>query len=411
MQRSALIILGCVAAVLATAVWFAASDADASSNPNATQSGATQASNTSALADLSKNKAENSNANSNPNSPLSAEGQRNRQEQLVFWQGRYERAEQVYAHYRDSTRYPPESHPISEHPDQVRPFATIKEDTKLRNAKGDVVAGIKLRTTQERVFASGADTVKLTVAAMDETGALLPITITSAEARSLAESKTLTNIVQVPLVFDDLGQGADSVAADNTFSTRLAPAAQGFAGYAGTVRVVVKINAKGQEGVAQFDVVYSPEVPATWGSVREALEAGSLNLYVKAQVKKAGRYVVSARIDDANGVPFALLQFNDEVAAGPAEFKLHLFGALVRDKKPAFPLRLRDVDGFLLYPDRYPDRAMMARLPDVVHTTARYSTDAFSPAEWTSEERERYLAEYGKDAETAKTNVDRLLAK
>ena len=92
MQRSALIILGCVVAVLATAVWFAASDADASSNPNATQSVATQASNTTAVTDLSKNKAENINANSNPNSPLSAEGQRNRQEQLVFWQVRYERA-------------------------------------------------------------------------------------------------------------------------------------------------------------------------------------------------------------------------------------------------------------------------------------------------------------------------------
>ncbi len=55
--------------------------------------------------------------------PYSAAGVQSRQEQLVLWRTRHERAEQVYASYRDSTRYPFESRPISEHPDQVRPFA------------------------------------------------------------------------------------------------------------------------------------------------------------------------------------------------------------------------------------------------------------------------------------------------
>lgn len=84
------------------------------------------------------------------------------------------------------------------------------------------------------------------------------------------------------------------------------------------------------------------------------------------------RCVVSGRVDDANGVPFALVQFNDEVATGSREFKLQVFGALVLDKRPAFPLRLRDVDGFLLIPDKFPDRATMARQPGVVHTSANY---------------------------------------
>jgi hypothetical protein len=88
-----------------------------------------------------------------------------------------------------------------------------------------------------------------------------------------------------------------------------------------------------------------------------------------------------------------------------------VFGALVLDKNPAFPLRLRDVDGFLLIPDKFPDRFTMARQAGVVHTSARYARDRFSSAEWTSEERTRYLTEYGKDAETARRQVEDLSGK
>jgi hypothetical protein len=92
--------------------------------------------------------------------PYSAAGLQSRQEQLALWRGRYERAEQTYASYRDATRYPYDSRPIVEHPDQVRPFAPISEELKMRNANGDVVEGIRLRTSQERVFLSGKESVK-----------------------------------------------------------------------------------------------------------------------------------------------------------------------------------------------------------------------------------------------------------
>lgn len=340
--------------------------------------------------------------------PFSPEGQRQRAAQLVLWQGRFERAEQTYNHYRDATRYPHESRPLAEHPDQVRPFDAIAEDNKLRGANGEPVKGVKLRTTQERVFASGADTVKLTVQAVDDTGAALGLRINSASAQSVPEGKTLSQVIQNNINFVDDGQGADSAAGDGTYSTRLAPKDQGFANHAGTVRVLVKLSAGGQDGVAHFDVIYNPDVPAKWVGVREAIEAGSLNFYFKAQVAQAGRYIASARVDDANGKPFALLQFNDVVATGEREFKMHVFGALVHDMRPAFPLRVRDVEGFLLIENRFPDRALMARQNGVVHTSGRYSVDNFSPKEWSSEERERYLAEYANDAEVARQQLARL---
>ena len=340
--------------------------------------------------------------------PYSAAGLQARQEQLALWRGRYERAEQIYASYRDATRYPYDSRPISEHPDQVRPFAPIAEELKLRNANGDVVKGVRLRTSQERVFLSGTESVKFSVAAVDENDRSLPLVIRSAQAQSIPDSRTPIRLVQANVIFSDDGAGADDTSGDGTYSGRLTPAAQGFQNFGGTVRLLVEMAVDGQQGVAHFDVVYTPDVPATWAGVREALEAGSLNFYLKANVRLAGRYVVSARVDDANGVPFALLQFNDEVAAGSREFKLQVFGALVLDKSPAFPLRLRDVDGFLLVPDKFPDRATMARQTGVVHVSAVYPKSRFSSAEWSSEERQRYLTEYGSDADIARRKLEEL---
>lgn len=340
--------------------------------------------------------------------PFSAAGLASRQEQLALWQQRYERAEQVYSSYRDATRYPHESRPLSEHPDQVRPFDPVSEDKALRDAAGKAVKGIRLRTTQERVFLGGAESVKFTVSAVDDKGNPVALVVNNARAQTIPDTTALISVISAEVPFSDNGTDADAAASDGTYSARLTPSAQGFAQHAGTIRLLAQVTAQGETGVAHFDVVYAPLVPATWAGVREAVEGGSLNFYLKAQVKVAGRYVVSARVFDAKGAPFALLQFNDEVPAGTAEFKLNLFGALIRDKNPAFPLRLVDVDGFLLQADTFPDRALMARQGGVVHTSQRYSTDSFSPAEWTSQERERYLAEYGRDVQEAQDQLDRL---
>jgi hypothetical protein len=406
MQRSVLISLGLVVVALCGLAGYMALSSD-ETNANAKAQGDAVAVPASVPSPEASSGLGIATANA-ATSPLSPEGQRNRQAQLAVLRSRYERAEQTYAHYRDATRYPHESRPLLEHPDQVHPFATISEDAKLRGANGEPVKGMRLRTTQERVFASAADTVKLTVQAVDDQGAALPLAISSTSAQSVAESKVLAQSIRTNISFADDGQGADSAAGDNTYSTRLSPREQGFGSYAGTVRVLVQFVANGQQGVAHFDVVYNPEVPATWVGVRETVESGSLNFYFKVQVNQAGRYVTSARVDDANGKPFALIQFNNEVAAGLQEFKMQVFGALIQDKQPAFPLRVRDVEGFLLLADRFPDRSLMSRQAGVVHTSSRYNLDRFSSAEWTSEERERYLAEYARDAEQAREQLTRL---
>jgi hypothetical protein len=341
--------------------------------------------------------------------PFNAEGMRLRREQLAVWQQRLERARHTLDTYRASTRYPYESRPISEHPDQVRPFDPIAEDQPLRRPGGQVAPGVRLRTTQDRVFVGGDESVRFTVSAQDEAGRTLPLRVARAVAFDLPDPRNAVGRPQVPVAFGDSGGDGDQRAGDGVWSARLQPARQGFADHAGTIRVQLELHQDSHPGTLFFDVIYEPQVPAVWtGGVREVLQEGSLDFYLEAGVMRPGRYVVTGRVDDAQGQPFALVSFNDEVAAGTQAFRLRVFGKLVRDAAPAFPLRLRDVEGFLLIPDRFPDRAMMARLAGTVHTSGSYQPGQFSQAEWSSEERDRYLSELTRDVDEAREQVDRL---
>lgn len=333
--------------------------------------------------------------------PYSAAGLKQRDRRLSLAQDRLARAQETLASYRQATVYPPESRPLREHPDQLRPFAPIQQNLPLRRPGQDPASGVRIVTTQEKVFASGAETVKLTVAAVDDNGQSLPLTIPRAVAFDLPDPRQAAGRPQVAIDFNDAGLGADLLAGDGTYSALLAPSLQGFADYAGTVRVQVELNQNGRSGMVSFDVVYQPLVPAEWGGIREAVVNGSLAFDLQAQVHQAGRYVVNARVVDARGQPLALLSFNDEVGTGSQRFRLTLFGRLIRDAQPVFPLRLQDVEGFLLLPDQFPDRAMLPRRAGVVYSSQRYGLDRFSDAEWQSEERSRYLTEYQKDVDQA----------
>ena len=187
------------------------------------------------------------------------------------------------------------------------------------------------------------------------------------------------------------------------------PYATGFSEFSGTIRTEVSFTVGDKNAFTSFDVIYTPTLPATWaGDVRDALDAGSLSFYLKANVAQAGRYLISARLDDAQGKPFALLSFNDELAAGPQEIKLLVFGKLLHDYAPAFPLILRDLDGYLLKIGTDPDRALMPRRIGRVHTSKKYALSSFSTAEASSEERTRYLVELNADVLRAKAALDAL---
>ncbi|HJV72508.1 hypothetical protein [Ideonella sp.] len=339
--------------------------------------------------------------------------QADRSAERALWRQRLQRARHTLDSYREATRYPHHSRPAAEHADQMRPNQPITEERPLREPGGPVVEGLILRTTQERVFVLGDESVLFTVAAVDGEGKPLPLQVPRAVAHEgpggARPALDKPPAPTVPVAFTDDGRNGDVQAGDAVLSFRLQPARDGFAELDGVIRVELALQSGEHSGYAYFDVIHSPSAPATWGAgVREAVEAGSLNLYLPAQVLQPGRYVATGRIDDANGRPFALVSFNDELAAGPQQIRLQVFGKLLRDAQPEFPLTLRDVDAFLLKPDTFPDRALMPRRDGLVHRTRSYPLTAFSDAEWSSEERDRYLTEYTKDVNEAEDQMKEL---
>lgn len=324
-----------------------------------------------------------------PGSPFTDAALRERLSQRELLQQRLERARTTLASYREQTRYPHESRPIAEHPDQVQPFAPVQESLPLRfPGTKAAVPGVRILTSQDRVFMSGDETVRVSVTAQDDSGRTLPLLVTRAVAFDLPDPRQAAGRPQLALDF----RGSDGV-----YSAQFQPSRTAFADFAGTLRLQVTLSQDGRQGVVNFDVVYQPGVPADWGAITERVADGSLDFLVGLDVKQPGRYVVSGRVDDARGEPFALVSFNEELGSGAQVARLRVFGKLLRDAAPAMPLRLRDLQGFLLLQDRFPDRAMLPRREGVVHRSASYALKGFSDAEWTSEERERYLTELGKD--------------
>lgn len=319
-------------------------------------------------------------------------------------------ARQRLSSYRAATIYPPESQPIAAHGDTLKPFEPVVEDHAALSAQGVPISGRHLRTSQDRVYVSGSDSVLFTVAMHDDQNRQAPLRVIRATAHEVQDAAHPQTVLPVALQFDDRGSHGDALAGDGVFSARLQPATQSFAATQGTIRVDLDLQSDvGGPVHAFFDIVYMPNVPATWsGPVREVMDKGSLDFYLRVNVKEAGRYIVTARAYDATGKPFAMLSFNDEVPSGAHEIRLTLFGKLARDAKPVFPITLRDIDGFILYENRFPDRAMMPRWPQTAYTSQSHAISEFADAEWTSEQRQRYLTEYSKDVQVAEQNLQRV---
>lgn len=396
-----------LALVVALAAWFASSRAD-------TPPASAAAPDLVALAPTSAGAFGGGASGPRGGGPLSDKGLAEREGALQGARQRLARAEQTLAAYREAMRYPHDSRPAAEHADQMNPRIPVTQDMPLLEPGRAPVPGFHVRTTQERVFVSGSDTTMFTVTVVDDSGAPVDSRIVRSiswepDASALARRPGAPAAPIVPLAFADDGSGSDAKAGDHTWTAVLAPSLVGFANFPGSIRTELTLQVGESQGYVNFDVVYAPNQPATWtGAHREALEAGSLNLYLGASIRQSGRYVVTGRVDDATGKPFALVSFNDDVKAGDHEIRLTVFGKLVRDQQPVFPLTLRDVDGFLLKPDTYPDRDLMPRLDGPVMVTHRYQPSVFSDAEWNGEEKQRYLTEYGKDVTQARQEVARL---
>ena len=316
-----------------------------------------------------------------------------------------QQTDQAYCSYLEGSKYPHESQPISRNPDQTWPNRPVMEMNPMRTQGGGSSDKVLLQTSQSRVYLAAGEAAAFSLRAVDAQGQTVPLVVTRALAQGMTYGASRPT-AQVALPFADDGGGADPVAGDGAFAGVLSPAQTGLAGFHGTIRTEVRYTAGGRSGFALFDVIYTPTLPASWtGQVREATENGSLSFYLRLDVRQPGRYVVTGRIDDARGKPFALATFNDVLGVGAQDVKLGVFGKLLLDGAPQLPLVLRDVDGYLLRENLDPDRLLLPRLEGKVYASKTRSPKGFSDAEWQSEERSRYLTEFAKDRKEARARL------
>lgn len=334
--------------------------------------------------------------------PPMAEDRARQRQQLVE---NFQLADHSYCSYREGSKYPPASRPMAQNPDQAYPNSPVTEMNPMRGAEGRSNPNILLQTSQSRVYLAAGESVAFSLRAVEPGGAEVPLVITRALAAGITPTGARPT-AQVPLAFADDGSGADPVAGDGAFAAVLTPSQTGLALFHGTIRTEVRYTAGGKNGVLIFDVIHSPKAPAVWaGAPREAIEDGSLAFILRVDVRQPGRYVITGRIDDAGGKPFALATFNEVLGPGPNEVKLVAFGKLMIDGAPQLPLTLRDVDGYLLKENTDPDRELMPRLEGPVLTSRTRTLEGIADTEWSSEERQRYLTEFAKDRRQAQADL------
>jgi hypothetical protein len=317
----------------------------------------------------------------------------------ILKEGRLARAELTLDTYLESTQYPPYARPMSERPDLVRPHHVPTRQLPLARADQKPTSA-RITLHQDRYFLSGDEQATLSIQCETSAGPV-PCEVLSASASVPPDMSHEGG--PVAILFADQGRDGDQTAGDGALTARVQPARQGFAAYHGPIRVDLDLRVQSESGGASFDLEYTPTSPAKFtGEVRESLADGSLDLYVGMTITRPGRYVVRARVDDAEDRQFAYLSWNEEMGAGLQEARLRLFGKLIHDQGAKAPFRLRDIEGFRLEENTYPDREAIPTLEGDIHTTKPYKMSDFSQNTWESEDKSRRVDRLEKETEKAR---------
>jgi len=136
-----------------------------------------------------------------------------------------------------------------------------------------------------------------------------------------------------------------------------------------------------------------------WGI--PVLRAGSLLIPFQVDVRSTGRYAFSTLVKQSNRGKFAVLTLDREMKVGTHTVEFVLFGKILRDGSPAFPLFAEGIAGERIPTEKQLEAAattgttLEGRLP-LFRQELRidgFSASAFSAAEWNSAEKQKKIAE------------------
>lgn len=284
---------------------------------------------------------------------------------------RLEQAQRARAAYE---QHPPFSRPLRENEDLLVPeqiAATVRPLAPPTGPSG-ASSTVTIRQTQDRVFLRPG-TVAVVGLEATAGGQRVPVAVRSAVLVRSSGSPPDAVGLGVPVAFADAGPG---------LAASFAVPADVLGSYTGDLLLHVDAEAGGERGTLVYAFVYTGEPPAAFtGRARDRLERGSVVFEAGIDVRRAGRYRITGRVDDVAGRPLALATYDGELAQGALEVPLVLFGKIARDEGATAPFVLRDVEGFRLLDGVYPDRETMATWSGPYRSRA-YRAEELSAEPW-----------------------------
>jgi hypothetical protein len=147
----------------------------------------------------------------------------------------------------------------------------------------------------------------------------------------------------VPLAFADDGADADELAGDHVYSARLLLTAEELRAHPGPWGFRVEASVNGEQIVTMNAFVIFPEGVSLTGRYRDAIEDGSLVVYVGVRSDEPTYTQVRGQLHGPSGEDLAFAWANADVPAGASEVRLVFYGKVLHDRGVDGPYRLEHV--------------------------------------------------------------------
>jgi hypothetical protein len=277
----------------------------------------------------------------------------------------------------EKLRYPLNSQPLATKTDMLMPHHV---DPSMHGLAA--VGKVLVTQTQDRAWISPGQPAVVSITAKLDSS---PLTLQIDQATVVRHLDGQPDAVVSQVSFTDSGSAPDEIAGDGTYTGLVQTPSDGVGA---SLTLTVKCSAGGESGTLLFSFVQTAAATASFTqTARDALEEGSIAIYVGVSVQAAGKYHIQGRLYDSTGAPIALLIFQDPLDTSSTEVRLLAYGKLLLDEGGVPPFVLRDLEGWRIDSGTYPGRTLMAEWAGG-YTTASYALSQLTGADYNGPDKQ-----------------------
>ncbi len=302
--------------------------------------------------------------------------------------------------YREWARYPPDSRPLNAgQVDLINPYSSERPAVPVQGSSNQCTM------VPESAVSCGPSPFHVYLSCKNERGEV--VQIDSVKFRTYIQDGQKTVPASQAAYAGDTGTNGDR-AADGIHTFVVRPGAKDW----GDMFLEADFRVQGRRHNQRAHWFSTPHNVAEFVSgLREQARGGHLVVFVPVRVLKPGYFVIEANLFQAGGRPVATASYEGDLKAGQQSVELRFFGKVIRDSgrngpyvvrglrgmrnnSPVTPSMVRQniEQGVPLKPreQKEPWQEFMKPFPGELRT-ASYRADVFSPAEWTSPEKENRI--------------------